>query len=468
MTQTMPVLVLCLAAGTGCQHYRPLPLDDAGVERGLASPSPSELRVRAATLVHPLLPAVALDERDGLSPDEAGVLAVLLNPGLRAQRDRRAVARAQVLDAGLLPNPTLDTSFDVPSFGLTEDTTTAFGTGLSMDLKELVTRGARRQQAGASARSVDLEIAWAEWQAAGAAKGEVWKVIGTEGRVVLARGVEKTLRGNLEVVQKAVDAHQLTGLDLAAARAAFHEATATRLELERTARDERLSLNRALGLPATARLTLGSVDTLPERLDLPPEAALLSGLERRRLDLVALRLGYESQEAAVRAAVLAQFPAVSFGLNGARDTGRVGTVGVGLTIELPLFDRNQAAIASERATRKMLYDEYVARVFETQSDLAQLENAAVSLAGQIAAAKAAEPGLRDLVQTYRAALDRGQADVLSYYTAVSDLARKQIDVLALRQELGETQVALELATGLYRLPATGLPAAPAAPKEAPK
>jgi cobalt-zinc-cadmium efflux system outer membrane protein len=455
MNRKVSLVLLCLFATVGCQSYRPLPLDEGEIHRELTPPSPAEIRVRAASLVHPLLPPIVLDERDGLSPDEAGVLAVLLNPALRAQRDRRALASAGVLGAGILPNPSLDTSLDLPSFGATESTTEGFGTGLSIDLKDLITRNARIQKACASERSVDLEIAWAEWQAAGAAKTAVYKVIGTEGRVALARDVEKTLEGNRKLVGKAVDAGQLTELDLAAARTALHEARATRLELERMARDERLSLNRALGLPPEANVKLGGIDTLPEHLALPAEDRLLAGLDRRRLDLVALRLGYESQEAAVREAILAQFPSIQFGVNLARDTGRVGTVGVGLTIELPLFDRNQAAIASQRATRKALHDEYVARVFETRSDVAQLRNAVDSLASQIEAAKAAEPGLEDLVRTYHVAVESAQADVLSYYTAVSDLARKRIDELALRQELGETEVALELATGLYRLSPPG-------------
>jgi outer membrane protein TolC len=132
-------------------------------------------------------------------------------------------------------------------------------------------------------------------------------------------------------------------------------------------------------------------------------------------------------------------------------------VGFGLSIEIPVFDRNQAAIARERATRRMLHDEYVARVFETRADIADLLEAVKSLDGEIAAARAAEPGLEKLVETYRTAVDRGQADVLSYYSAVSELARKRIDTLALRQELAETRVALELAAGLYRLNAAPLP-----------
>ncbi len=41
----------------------------------------------------------------------------------------------------------------------------------------------------------------------------------------------------------------------------------------------------------------------------------------------------------------------------------------------------------------------------------------------------AEPGLQQLVDTYRQAVAQGQADVLSYYTAWNDLTAKRLEVL---------------------------------------
>jgi|GEM_PF-5916531 len=41
---------------------------------------------------------------DGLSPDEAAILAVLANPGLKAVRNGNMVAHAQLIQAKLLPN----------------------------------------------------------------------------------------------------------------------------------------------------------------------------------------------------------------------------------------------------------------------------------------------------------------------------------------------------------------------------
>ena len=55
-----------------------------------------------------------LDASDGFSPDELSLLAVLLNPELRGERDRRELASAQVLQARLLPNPQLGFGSGIP------------------------------------------------------------------------------------------------------------------------------------------------------------------------------------------------------------------------------------------------------------------------------------------------------------------------------------------------------------------
>ena len=444
-----------MVAMAGCQTYRSEPLNGASVERALTPPPASVLRVQAEQLNHPILKPVELNFDRGLSPDAAAVMAVLLNPALRAARDQRGLADAQLLQAGLLPNPQLSSSVDNPSFGSTEGTITAFGFGLNLDLQQLITRAARRQSARQQRTAVDLDLAWQEWQAAQAARTAVFQLTALEAQTELASSLDQRLKENLDLVRRAVNAGQMTELDLAAADAASNEAHASLLGLEKDTERQRLALNRLLGVSADEKITLAPDIALPAHLNLPPAGQLLDGMEQRRLDLVALRHGYESQEAAVRAAILGQFPRINFGVNRARDTSNVGTIGFGLTIDLPVFDRNQAAIAQERATRRRLFDEYVDRVFEARAEIAGLLSDARWLNAQIATAHAAEPGLEHLVQTYRSAVNAGQADVLSYYTAWNNLTKKQIEVLTLQQKLIETQIALELASGLYRLDAVG-------------
>jgi outer membrane protein TolC len=243
----------------------------------------------------------------------------------------------------------------------------------------------------------------------------------------------------------------MTELDLSAAETASNQAQANLADIHKQLRQRQLMLNRALGLPPQTVVLLQQGITLPSHLELPAEQDILSGLEQRRLDLMALRKGYESQEAAVRVAILGQFPKINLGLSRARDTSNVVTLPMAITIDLPIFDRNQGAIAQEWATRQQLYDEYVNRIFEARSEIASLITNADSTEEQLRVAEAALPSLQRLVDTYRLAIGQGQADVLSYYTAWNDLAAKRLEIVTLKQQLVETQIGLEIAAGAYEL-----------------
>jgi len=270
----------------------------------------------------------------------------------------------------------------------------------------------------------------------------------------------------VDLIRRLVNSHDRTILDLSAAEAAAQKAHADFLTAQRDYRRQQLVLNQSLGLPPAASVRLASAQ-LPSRLDLPSVDDLLAGMEDRRLDLLALRRGYESQEQTLRATVLAQFPKIMLGVHAARDNTDVQSVGVGASIDLPIFDQNQGAIASERATRQKLFDEYTARVFEARATVAQLVGDIRSIGEQIAAAEAALPALERLVQTYESAVGRHNADVLSYYTAWNDLAQKRIDLYKLKQDLMDNKIALEIATGRYvPQPPTTAPATQSALTEA--
>ena len=113
--------------------------------------------------------------------------------------------------------------------------------------------------------------------------------------------------------------------------------------------------------------------------------------------------------------MIAQFPNITIGFNRANDTSNVHTAGPGVTIDLPIFDRNQGNVAIERATRQKLFDEYTNRLFEARSDIASALANIASLNAQIAHAEQALPTLRKLVEVYRRSLppgERGRACIL--------------------------------------------------------
>ena len=159
--------------------------------------------------------------------------------------------------------------------------------------------------------------------------------------------------------------------------------------------------------------------------------------------------GYQAEEARLRAAILAQFPKINIGFTHARDTGDVVTTGFAITIDLPIFDRNQGAIAIENATRTKLFDEYAARLFEARGQVVRLATVLNSLQRQLEIADQLIPTLENVADSYRRAFLQGNADALTYYNARADLVAKRLESLDLRRQIADTIIALEIASGRF-------------------
>jgi cobalt-zinc-cadmium efflux system outer membrane protein len=437
---------------SGCATYHPMPITVEAVQAKLQPPDMAQVRILANEIKHPILHPVELNADGALSPDGAAVLAVLLNPSLRAIRDQRALSKAQLLDAGLLPNPEVTYSLDVPTGGNTAGRVNAYGLGLDWNVTSLISRTAKVGEAEARREAVDLDIAWQEWQVAQGAKAAVYQLSSLQNQIALLEQVRQRMAENLAYIQKAVADGSMTLDTLNTAQAAKSRANEGLLELEKQADHQRLKLMRLIGLPAGTQIHLSKKIRLPSRVVMPKATTLLDGLEQRRLDLLALRRGYDSQEAAVRAAVLEQFPRIIIGPTINRDTDNVRTTGFGINIELPIFNRNQGKIAIERATRQKLFDEYVNRVFETRSDIDQVESGIHFLNEQIAAAQTSEADFRRVEENYRRALAEGRTDALIYYSAWNDFIGEKTKVFDLEGQLAQAVVALELAAGFYEIP----------------
>ena len=436
----------------GCMTYKPLPLNEAGIANSLTPPDMEVVRMKTKELRHPILKPIDFDISDGLSADEAAILAVIANPKLRAARDQRHLADAQLLQAGVLPNPQLAYGLDLPTGGATEGTINAYNFSLSWDITSLIPRSAKVNGAKAEAASVDLDIAWQEWQTAEAAKLNVYHLDFFDQTLAVAREEEEGLKDNLDRVNRGAALGFMTRIDVAAADAAVRKMHSLVLSAEQQREEEQLALNQALGFPAEQNIPLKKSIAPGAVAQLPSAAELIDGLEGRRLDLLALKSGYQGEEEKLRAAVLAQFPKINIGFTHARDTTDVITTGFGITIDLPLFDRNQGEIAIEDATRTKLFDEYVARLFEARAEVGRLIATMGALQKQIDAAQQSIPVLQNVVDSYYAALLQGNADVLTYYNGRSDLTNKRLELLDLKRQLADASVALEIAAGRYLEP----------------
>jgi cobalt-zinc-cadmium efflux system outer membrane protein len=435
----------------GCAHYQSKPLTDQAVQQQLETPAAQQLSIQAAQIKHPLLKPIPFNILDGLSPDEAAILAVLRNPELRAIRDQHGIANAQLLQAGLLPDPKVSYSFSAPSAGTTLDTNNAFGIGLSWQVTALIWRQNKIAAAEKQQQGVDLQIAWQEWQIAQAAKLAAYQLIVYSRQQALLSEMAQRLEDNRARLQEAAELGLVTELERVAAVSAKNLVDIRLLALKLQIKQQQQRLNRAMGLKPHEAVNLQQDAELVTAMNAPAYDALIQNIENRRLDLMALKRGYESQEERLHIAVMQQFPQISIGFDSARDNSNLYTMGFGVSMTVPIFDRNQGQIALDRATRQQLFDQYSSRLFLARADIAELLVTIGLINKQIQSVRYAIPDLANLVKAYQSGIENGQVDVFNYYVAWNNLTDKKIDLLTLELQLVQAGIALEVASGLYHV-----------------
>ena len=425
----------------GCATYAPKPLPervDLPQSASAVVLDPGHLPFRALS-THMFNPA------DGLDIDEVAMLAVANNPQLRQARDAVGIAHAQSFAAGLLPDPQLGITADHPTNGAAGNTN-AFNINPSFDVGALLLRSSRRGAAAATEQRVNLELLWQEWQVVSQARLLFTRVTAQQAQMAQLESERDLFARRYRRSQEALAAGNVT-IDIASAQLAALQGIERRLnDLERSRLQNRASLNNLLGLVSTAPLPLVG----EPRAAAIEAAAVRAGLERRlnqRPDLQALQAGYRSQEEKFRGAVLAQFPALNVGLTRARDTSGLYTIGFGLTLSLPIFNRNRGNIAIEDATREKLFDEYQNRLNSAYGEVAvALENLSL-LSDQIQRVLQALAELGDVAGRAEAAYRTGNFAAADYARLHIALLDKRIEAISLQEALMEQQIALETLLG---------------------
>ena len=438
------LLTITLFTSLGaCGRYRSLPLET--LPASLQAPDPVALSQDARNIDRPYLRPVAIDLSRPLDANAIAVIAVLANPDLQALRVRAGVADAQVFAAGLLPDPTFSLGIDTIVAGPPAASNIAGALGLG--LAALRTRGAVRAQAQAAARQVRLDLAWAEWQTAGQARLQAERVIGLERSVVLLTSSRDAAQSLLGRKLRASGRGDLMPDQVEAARLSAFDA-ADRLRIaERDLSAARSELIRLLGLPPGFQLWLAPSPYAPPR---GQAAELFVVAARVRLDLKALEAGYGAQEAAVRKAILDQFPTLDLTVNASRDTGRNTLLGPAIAFTLPLWNRNRGGIAIATATRAALNAEYGARLARTRADIAAAIDAIAIVQRQRAAILTDLPALEKFAAASRRAANRGDLALATAETAEAALRDKQLLLVQAERDGAEQSIALELLTGTLK------------------
>jgi outer membrane protein, heavy metal efflux system len=381
-TSTAVILLSALAAiVSGCTRYHASPLDPVAhaalwQARSPADPGIREFLESLRTAGTPDPDPRTFDPDDGLTLDEAELVALVFNADLRLARLRAGVARATAEHSGLWQDPV----FQIDALRILEGVSNPWviSPGLVFTIPLSGRLGIERAQASAALSVELLRVAEAEWTTRRELRAMWARWSALQIRAEETRRLLASLDQLVDAAALLVEAGELYRTE--AALFAIERAQ-QRQERQRLAAESRfleLQMKRLLGLaPGTP------VDFVGRWLPQNAQAQRFEELSPAGQNLTLLRLEaeYRVAEESLRREVARQYPDLSIGPAYESDQGqsRVGLLGA---LPLPLLNRNRQGIAEAEAERELARGGFEVEYQRVVSDLALLATHIEAIRGQ--------------------------------------------------------------------------------------
>lgn len=280
-----------------------------------------------------------------LTLEEVQRLVLQRNPEFLAERGEAAAARGRLRQSRALFNPELE---------LRSPGSVSGGGGYEAFLAQEVEwggeRGLRVRAAQLDVERTELEVRDAARRALAAATAAYVEAVAAERRLAVVRELAGLSERLLEATRREAAEGEISRLEAQLAGIEAGRARARVLGAEREAVAARLELQRVAGLGPEQPVRVADtvvVLAVPAELD---EDALVALALARRPDLAAGGRVVERERALTALASREPIPNLRVGVVG--EGGGVGgerTLGLGVDVAVPLWDRNRGAVAEQRA-----------------------------------------------------------------------------------------------------------------------
>jgi|GEM_PF-338638 len=438
------VALVVVSGGGGCQSYEPRPLDLPGHAGSFLSRRAGD----AEAVAHAATMGRVFDPSDGLSLAEGEVVALVYNGEARAARARALNCVACVGAAGAWEDPTFGVDLARIVESVAEPWKIAGAVGLTVPISgrlRLDRLHAEAEQAAEVMRAVrtewgvrmGLRRAWIAWSSA-RSRAEV---------------TAAALAWCDEIVRIVSEQERLGAVSRAEANVYRIERAMLDLELDRLRSAERrgeLEVLRIMGLPppsgSPGEASLGA-GLVPWGIDEVSPAAVGSEALRARLlsgnaDTAVASAEYAVAERLLEWEIRKQYPDIEIGPGVAEEDG-LGEVRLGLSVRLPIFNRNKRGIAEARTARDGLHAEVLAMVERLIGALAQAEDRHASAGAVMASIRdSAIPLVEQQAGMVRRLLTLGEANMLVLLETLQQERRVRVELVEARAEVALASVDL--------------------------
>jgi outer membrane protein, heavy metal efflux system len=341
----------------GCVSYERKPLDmdatrSAWLRRSPADPSVREFAaaLEAAENGGGHERAMGFDASDGLTLSEAEVVMLVFNPDLRQSRLEAGVTRASAAHAGQWQDPVLGVDLGRVVSGAGGANAWVAGSTIGITIPVSGRLEAEKARAGAELAAELDRVAAEEWASRSALR-ELW--IEWSAARVYAEVTEELiarLRDVASLADRQEQAGSLTRIDARLFRVEIAGREADLIAATARVKDLELQLRAMLGLAPETALTLLPTVMFAARTTRMDELRPL--LDSSNPELTAIRAEYEVSEQSLRTEIRKQYPDLIIGPGYGTDQGD-SRVLLGLSLPIPLWNRNQQGVAQASAQREV-------------------------------------------------------------------------------------------------------------------
>ena len=279
-----------------------------------------------------------------LSVDTAVQIALLNNRDLQSSYASLGIARADLMEAGLLDNPVISYTYYAGSAGSIVEASIVqnFVSVFTLSARKKVGQAAADRAVAETAQRV-LDLAWQ-------VRTQYYVVVGDAQALELMRQIVTATDAAAELARRQLAAGNLNRRDQAVQQAFYAQALLDASQAEIQLSSDREKLNRLMGLWGTQTRwsTPARLPRIPESL--PSFDEIESQAISQRLDLAAAKK--EAEGAAQALSLTQQFrylDALGIGVAYKHEPGGNNFVGPTVQLGLPIFNQGQAKVARMEA-----------------------------------------------------------------------------------------------------------------------
>lgn len=391
----------------------------------------------------------ALTTWDGRSPltrEAALVMALRNNRVIRSQVEQISASRADLVQAGLLPNPVLGLTLRFPVDPVSGGT--FIGAQVVQSFTALWLRDGKVKAADARLNQTVLDVSDKALRLVADVKATHARIAFGERALALSDENLATIRKSIDSLDARVRGGEGTTLDVNRARQQLAKAEAERALVARDLAKERRVMLELIGFAAeSAEWTVSASGSMPLAPPIDESGAVALALAQR-LDVAAARSVVTAQQADLSTEEKSRLRDFGLGADFERETDGSKSLGPVLEVGIPIFDTNAAQIAKAGSLARVALASYEAAsqqaVREARTAWIDLDTAS-RLSEQYRATVLALSE-RNLTLA-EAALKAGQADVTVLLDAQRELIEARRTLLDLERDGALAAIELERAAG---------------------